>query len=352
MSQSISAGIVGATGAVGQELLGILAERNFPVGELRLLASPQSAGKSVVFRGEPFVIQATTEDSVSGLDVVFFSAGASRSREFAPAVLHSGGLVIDNSSAFRMDPEIPLVVPEINGELLQDGPRLVANPNCTAIMLLMAVAPLRRLGPISRLIVSTYQSISGAGAAAMEELLDQTRAVLAGEPAVPQILPHPCAFNVFSHNTPIGEDGLNEEESKVIAESRKILGEPNLAIQVTCVRVPVLRAHTETVVIEFAGSAPSLESVRTALRDAPGVQLVDDRATNTFPMPIEASGKDDVLVGRVRIDPSHPSAISLMVSGDQLRKGAALNAVQIAEVLALDPDRASGLSAASVGPKS
>lgn len=224
-------------------------------------------------------------------------------------------------------------MPEINFDAIQPHHRLIANPNCSAIIMLMAVAPLRALGRISRLIVSTYQSASGAGAAAMEELKEQTQQELLGQSLVPKILPHPYAFNLFSHNTPIDESGANEEERKVVEESRKILDQPDLGINVTCVRVPVLRAHSESITIEFESAAPSEDEVREILRKAPGVRLVDDRETNTFPMPRDATGTDEVLVGRIRRDPSHPRAICLFVAGDQLRKGAALNAVQIAERL-------------------
>lgn len=286
------------------------------------------------FRGEPVLVGEATSEAFDGIDVAFFSAGASRTREFAPAALNSGAVVIDNSSAFRMDPDVPLVVPEINFDAIGAGQRLIANPNCSAILLLMAVAPLRALGTLKRLIVSTYQSASGAGAAAMEELEQQTLDVLEGRPAVPAVLPHVYAFNLFSHNTPINEHGYNDEEWKVIQESRKILEMPELAISPTCVRVPVLRAHTESVTIEFEGPAPSVEAARAALHHAEGVQVVDDRERNIFPMPLEASGKDDVLVGRLRTDISNPHALSLLLSGDQLRKGAALNAIQIAERMA------------------
>lgn len=315
------------------EFLRLFESREFPVDDLRLLASERSAGKNVRFRGEDHTIQAVTAEQFRGVDIAFFSAGASRSREFLPAALEAGALVIDNSSAFRLDDDVPLVVPEVNFDAIALRHRLIANPNCTAAILLMAVHPLRQLGDIDRVIVSTYQSASGAGAAAMRELEDQTRDVLEGRPAQPKVMPHPYAFNLFSHNTPIADDGFNDEERKVIAESRKMLGLPDLKMNVTCVRVPVMRAHSESVTIEFRGQAPSEEDVRRILAEAPGVRVVDDRAGNHFPMPIEASGQDDVLVGRIRRDPSHPSAIALFIAGDQLLKGAALNAIQIAEYM-------------------
>jgi aspartate-semialdehyde dehydrogenase len=230
-----------------------------------------------------------------------------------------------------MDPNVPLVVPEINMDSVKAGQHLVAVPNCSAIILLTAVHPLRRLGRIERLIVSTYQSASGGGAGVMQELEEQTRAVLAGSNPEPKLLPHPYAFNLFSHNTPIDSSGYNEEERKVIAESRKILSMPELRINVTCVRVPVLRAHSQSVTVEFDGPAPSEEAIRETLGSAPGVRVVDDRAGNSFPTPLSASGQGDVLVGRIRQDLSNPNAICMFIAGDQLLKGAALNAVQIAE---------------------
>ena len=331
MSKPLNVAVLGATGAVGQEFVRLFEQRNWPIGTLRLLASERSVGKKQRFRGEDLCVEHATPDAFEGIDVAFFSAGASRSREFTPHALAAGAVVIDNSSAFRMDPEVPLVVPEINFDAVKPGTKLVANPNCTAIVLLMAVAPLRALGKIERLIMSSYQSASGAGALAMQELVEQSRVVLAGGKAEPKEFPHQCAFNVFSHNTPIDETGYNEEERKVIAESRKILGDPGLRVNVTCVRVPVLRAHSESITVEFAGPAPSVEAARAALSQAEGVKVVDDRESNTFPMPAVASGTDDVYVGRIRQDLSNPNALCLFASGDQLLKGAALNAVQIGE---------------------
>ena len=326
-------GVVGATGAVGREFLRLFEQRGFPVSELRLLASSRSAGITLEFKGQPVQIVEATEESVKGLDVVFFSAGSGTSKRLAPAAASSGALVVDNSSAFRMDPAVPLVVPEVNLGDVKPENRIIANPNCVAIILLVAIAPLRALGKIERLIVSTYQSASGAGAAAMAELENQTRDVLEGRDAVPEVLPHPYAFNLFSHNTAVNEHGWNDEEWKVLHESRKILSMPELKMNVTCVRVPVLRAHSESVTVEFEGAAPSEEAVRSLLGSSAGVRIVDDRAGNYFPMPLDAAGQDDVLVGRIRQDLSNPNAISLFIAGDQLLKGAALNAVQIAEKL-------------------
>jgi len=300
---------------------------------LRLLASERSVGKKLNFEEKRLTVEEANASSFSGVDFAFFSAGASRSRSLVPAALAAGAVVIDNSSAFRMDTEVALVVPEVNGGEIRPGRKLYAVPNCTAIILLVAVNPLRKLGLIERLIVSTYQSASGGGAGMMRELEGQTRAALDTntQHATPNTSFPPYAFNLFSHNTPINEHGYNEEEWKVIAESRKILGMPDLRINVTCVRVPVLRAHSESVTIEFAGPAPSVEDVRGVLGSAPGVRVVDDRAANEFPTPLMASGQGDVLVGRIRKDVSNANAISMFIAGDQLLKGAALNAVQIAE---------------------
>ncbi len=333
MNSPLTVAIVGATGAVGQEFLSLFESRRFPVGDLRLLASARSAGRKASFMGTEYTIGEATPDAFEGVDVAFFSAGATRSRDLVPAALAAGALVVDNSSAFRMRDDVPLVVPEINLDAVPKGGKLVAVPNCSAILLLMAIQPLRSLGTVERLIVSTYQSASGGGAAVMEELRESTRAFLEGREYAPKAVQHPYAFNLFSHNTTVGPHGANEEETKVVEESRKILGMPELKVNVTCVRVPVLRAHSESVTVEFAGPAPSEEAARAALAAFPGVTVVDDRDANRFPMPAEASGQGDVLVGRIRQDASNPNGLSLFLAGDQLLKGAALNAVQIAEAL-------------------
>ncbi len=273
-----------------------------------------------------------SEDSFKGIDIAFFSAGGSRSKEFAPPAVRSGALVIDNSSAYRMDPNVPLVIPEVNPDDIAEHKGIIANPNCSTIVMLMAVAPLRKLAPIRRIVASTYQAASGAGAQAMQELLEQTNDVLRDRAIMPRVFPHPIAFNLFSHNTKIDDTGYNEEERKMIYELRKILHDPNLKISATCIRVPVVRAHSESVNIEFeAGQRPTLEAARAALARFPGVQVVDNREENHFPMPIEASGRDEVLVGRLRYDLSNDDAIELFLSGDQILKGAALNGIQIAE---------------------
>ncbi len=287
----------------------------------------------LAFEAKKISIEKATPESFEGVDVAFFSAGASRSRELAPAAVAAGALVIDNSSAFRMDPTVPLVVPEVNADAIGAGDRIIAVPNCSAIILLMAVHPLRGLGKIDRLIVSTYQSASGGGAGMMRLLEDETKALMLGQELPISNLSTRYAFNLFSHNTPINDQGYNEEEAKVMQESRKILSMPDLKINVTCVRVPVLRAHTESVTVEFSGPSPSVEEVRDVLSSSPGVKVVDDRVNNRFPTPLDASGQGDVLVGRIRRDQSNPNAICMLISGDQLLKGAALNAVQIAEAV-------------------
>jgi aspartate-semialdehyde dehydrogenase len=327
--------IVGATGAVGVELLRCLETRRFPLSGLRLLASPRSAGKIMSFNNSPVPVEELTDDSFAGVDLALFSAGGGISRHFAPVAVRHGAIVVDNSSAFRMDPAVPLVVPEINpGEIARHA-GIIANPNCAAIIAITPLWPIHRRNRVARLVISTYQAASGAGAAAMEELREATRAALNGEAYAPRVLPHPYAFNLFSHNTKIDpETGYNDEETKVILESRKIFGDPDLRVSATCIRVPVLRAHS--VSINFECERPITPGeVRALLANAPGVRLVDDAERNYFPMPLDASGQDDILIGRIRQDISDPTgrSIALFVAGDQLLKGAALNAVQIAERL-------------------
>lgn len=326
--------IVGATGAVGAEFLTLLAERRFPAGEVRALASARSAGSRVAYNGSELIVSELTPGSFDGIDFALFSAGKGISRQFGPIAAGAGAVVIDNSSAFRMDDGVPLVVPEINGDDAGPDDRIIANPNCSTILLVLVLGPLHRAWPIRRVVVSTYQAVSGAGMSAMRELQAQSGDVLAGRPAVPKVLPHQCAFNVFSHNSVIGADGYNEEERKMVLETRKIMHDDSLAIDATCVRVPVLRAHSESVNITFDRPV-SADAVRDCLAHADGVRVVDDRAANRFPMPIEAAGVDEILVGRIRQDISQPDGrgVSLFLSGDQLRKGAALNAIQIAERL-------------------
>ena len=343
--------IVGATGAVGNELLEILAARNVPAASLRALASARSAETEIPYRDGRLVVAELTADSFAGVDIALFSAGADTARQFAAAALAAGATVIDNSSAFRMDPDVPLVVPEINGHLIVANPgapalnvagvagRIVANPNCSAIILATALNPLQRAFGIERLVVSTYQAASGAGDAAMRELSEQSRAALDGDSMSPEVFAEPCAFNVFSHDTPVDtHTGRNVEEQKVIDETRKIFKQDDLKMSVTCIRVPVMRAHAESVNVTLATAADEAQ-VRSALEAATGVTIVDDRAANDFPTSLKASGGDDVLVGRIRPDESQGGnsgawrGFELFIAGDQLRKGAALNALQIADLI-------------------
>ncbi|MHC4234562.1 MAG: aspartate-semialdehyde dehydrogenase [Planctomycetota bacterium] len=326
--------IVGATGAVGREFLDLLSHRGFAAQEITLLASKRSAGTRVDLGGTRHTVAELDGDSFRDVDLAFFSAGAGISREYAPVAVESGAVVVDNSSAFRMDKQVPLIVPEINPDAAGCHRGIVANPNCSTIIMVVAVWPLHRVNPVRRIVVSTYQSASGAGAAAMRELEDQTRAYVAGQPAEPQVFPYPIAFNLFSHNSAIDESGYNAEERKMVNETHKIFGDSSIGITATCIRVPVLRAHSEAVNLTFQRRITPNE-VRQVLNAAPGIRVVDERDPQHFPMPVEASGIDEVLVGRIRQDLSQPDGcgIDLFLSGDQLRKGAALNAIQIAELL-------------------
>lgn len=332
MRKQYNVAIVGATGAVGLEMQKTLEKRNFPVKSLRLLASVRSAGKEMSCLGKTWRVEELTENSFQDIDIALFSAGASISRKFAPCAVQSGAVVVDNSSAFRMQPDVPLVVPEVNPEDVKWHHGIIANPNCTSIIMLVAVKPLYDLSPVHRIVVSTYQSASGAGAKGMEELKEQTRDVLAGKDAVPEFFPYPYAFNLFSHNTDIGENGYNTEEMKMVNETRKILHDDNIKVCSTCVRVPVLRSHAESILLEQERPV-SVEEALDALQAAPGVKIVNDAASNHYPMPCESNDQYDVLVGRLRRDLSSTNGLALFVCGDQLLKGAALNAVQIAELL-------------------
>ena len=327
--------VVGATGAVGIELLRCLERRRFPLRLLRLYASARSAGKRLSFRGEAISVEALGEGSLAGIDLALFSAGSGTAQQFATAAAERGAVVVDNSSAFRMHREVPLVVPEINGAEIAVHRGIIANPNCVAIIAAMALAPIHRANPIRRVVLASYQAASGAGAAAMAELTAATAAYLEGREYENRVLRHPSAFNLFSHDTPIDPlTGYNGEETKVMNELRKIFADPEIRIAATCVRVPVLRAHSIALTVECARPiAP--EEARSLLEQAPGVRVVDDAERNYFPMPKDASGQDAVLVGRLRRDLSDPSgrSLALFAAGDQLLKGAALNAVQIAERL-------------------
>lgn len=333
--------IVGATGAVGVEFMQVLERRNFPVSELRLLASKRSAGTKLTFHGKEHTVQVLDENSFAGMDLALFSAGSGISKQYREACVKAGCLMVDNSSAFRMEEGVPLVVPEINPDeakkaLQKNGGKgVIANPNCVTIIALVALAPLHREAGIKRLVAATYQASSGAGHAAMVELQESTRAYLDGKPFEPKVIPIPYAFNLFPHNSPWMEDkGYCEEEMKLLKESHKILGDSSPRITATCVRVPILRAHSEALNVEFV-KPMSVARAYEILRKAPGVTVHEDRSKNRWPMPNEVAGKDNVYVGRIRADHSNPNTLDLWVVGDQLLKGAALNAVQCAEVALL-----------------
>jgi aspartate-semialdehyde dehydrogenase len=324
--------IVGATGAVGIEMMKVLERRNFPVASLRLLASPRSAGKSLEFRGVPIVVEPLAENSFEGIDIALFSAGGGISREYAPHAVKAGAIVVDNSSAFRMDPEVPLIVPEINAADTVSHSGILANPNCTTAITLMAVHPLHKAFGLVRIIAASYQAVSGTGARAIEELRDQVEAIASGKPVFKEVYPHQIAFNVLPHVDSFLEDGYTREEMKMQNEGRRIMHLPHFTASVTCVRVPVYRAHSVAVTAEFEKPV-SLEKAREVLMAAPGIILHDDPSKAIYPRPIECSGEDDCRVGRLRLDCALPNALTFWVSGDQLLKGAALNAVQIAELL-------------------
>lgn len=332
MSKNLA--IAGVTGAVGQEFLNILAERQFPFASVKMLASSRSAGKKITFMDKEYTVEELTTDSFDGVDIALFSAGGARSREFAPAAVKAGAVVVDNSSAFRMDPDVPLVVPEVNAEAIKQHQGIIANPNCSTIIANVPLWPLHKVNPVKRLVVSTYQAASGAGQSAMLEMIQQAREVLDGKPVTCKTLKYQLAFNVYCHDSKIGPNGYNEEEMKMVHETHKIFSCPEMAITCTCVRVPVMRTHCESLNIEFANPITP-DEVRNLLADAAGVSIIDDRENNHFPMPVDATGKDDVFVGRIRQDESIPDnrGINLWIAGDQIRKGAALNAIQIAELL-------------------
>lgn len=331
-NKSFRVAIVGASGAVGQELLDVLTRRRFPVASLRLLGSERSAGKTAAFQGAKLPIELLTEGSFTGIDLALFSAGASISRKFAPLAVAAGAVVVDNSSAYRMDENVPLVIPEINGADVAGHRGIIANPNCTTAVTLMALAPLHEAFGVTRVFASSYQAVSGTGARAIEELRAQVAAVSAGEPVKPEVYPHQIAFNVLPQVDAFLDDGYTREEMKMQGEGRRILHLPEFRASVTCVRVPVYRAHSVAVSAEFARPV-SLEAARRALAAAPGLKVVDEPARSRYPMPLDCAGRDDCEVGRLRLDCALDNGLAFWVSGDQLLKGAALNAVQIAELL-------------------
>lgn len=334
MFNGYNVAVAGATGAVGIEMLKTLEKRNFPVKSLKLLASSRSAGKKLSFKGEELVIEELTHDSFKGIDIALFSAGGGISKEFRQSVTDAGAVMIDNSSAFRMDDDVPLVVPEVNPEDVKNHNGVIANPNCSTIIMLVAVAPLHYAKKLKRLVAATYQATSGAGARGMEELEVQTRQLLNNEPIKPEFFAHQIGFNLIPHIDVFLDNGYTKEELKMLFETRKMLHDPELMVSCTCVRVPVLRAHSEALNLEFEEDITPEDAYRI-LGKAAGVKVVDDPANQVYPMPIDASGMDDVLVGRIRQDVSRcdKKGLDIFVSGDQILKGAALNAVQIAELI-------------------
>lgn len=324
--------VAGATGAVGIEMLKVLEQRGFPAERVVALASSRSAGKKLPFAGGELVVEELTESSFDGVDIALFSAGAGISKAFREAVVGAGCVMIDNSSAFRMDADVPLVVPEVNPGDVAWHSGVIANPNCSTIQMVVALKPLHDIAPIKRVVVSTYQAASGAGQAAMDELYEQTGDFLRGQEVHPKEFAHRIAFNCIPQIDVFLDDGSTKEEWKMVVETKKIMGDEAIEVNATCVRVPVLRCHSEAVSVEF-GSAISLEAARAALEAAEGITVLDDPANKTYPMPAMLEGTDDTYIGRLRVDPTVANGLSMWVVADQLRKGAALNAVQIAEAL-------------------
>ena len=322
--------LIGATGAVGRVFLRILEERRFPADEVRVCASQRSIGNRIPFDGKELTVEQATPKLLGEVDLVFIAASSEVGREIAPLAVQQGALVIDKSSAFRMDPDVPLVVPEVNPGDLKDHRGIVSSPNCSTAPLVMMLKPLNDVNPVKRVIADTYQSVSGTGAAAVEEMKSQSRDVLDGRAAAPDVYPHQIAFNALPHIDDFDDNGYSTEEMKMVWETRKILHEPDLPISATCVRIPVAVSHSEAVHIELTHPM-SPEEVREVLAASPGVSVVDDPQASVYPMPIDAEGKDDVFVGRIRRDLSHPNGITAWIVSDNLRKGAGLNAIQIAE---------------------
>ena len=324
--------ILGATGAVGQTMLRVLEERNFPVNEIRLLASEKSAGKELEYMGLKYKVQAVSPEAFEGIDIALFSAGGSRSKQWAPIAVEKGAVVIDNSSAFRMDDDVPLVVPEVNPEDVKWHKGIIANPNCSTIQMVVALYPIHREKKIKRVIVSTYQAVSGAGATAIKDLEEETRAYFEGKYYYPEALPNHIAFNVIPHIDVFLDNDYTKEEMKMFNETRKIMHAPDIKVSATCARVPVFYGHSEAVTIETEQPITPDEA-REILKNAPGVIVEDDPSNNIYPMPIEVAGRDEVFVGRIRKDLAFENGLSMWVVADNLRKGAATNAVQIAELL-------------------
>ena len=330
--EGLNVAIVGATGMVGQEFIKILGQRHFPMNSLQLYASDRSAGRKITVNNEELVVKETTQHSFDGVDIALFSAGSETSHHFSPIAARAGAVVIDNSAAFRMEPEVPLVVPEINPDDIKEHKGIIANPNCSTIQMVVALYPLHQANPIKRIVVDTYQSVSGTGSAAIEELSEQARQVLEGHNIVPHVYPHQIAFNILPEIDLFLDNGYTKEEWKMVEESRKIMHTPDMAISATCARVPVFIGHSEAVHVEFS-EPMSPDTARRILAEAPGVKVLDDVNISLYPQPWSAAGSDDVFVGRIRKDSSHDYSLAMWVVADNLRKGAALNAVQIAEAM-------------------
>lgn len=324
--------VVGVTGAVGSEMVSILEERNFPVGELRLLASERSEGKTIEFKGRDVKVNRLTEDSFKGIDIALFSAGASRSLEFAPAAVKSGAVVVDNSSAFRMEPDVPLVVPEVNSHAIKRHKGIIANPNCSTIQMVVALKPIHDAVKIKRIVISTYQAVSGTGKKAIHELEQQTRDLFSLKEITVSVYPHQIAFNCIPQIDVFLDNGYTKEEMKIVNETKKIMEDDSIRVTATTVRVPVFYSHSESVNIE-TDKKITAEKVRELLSKAPGVEIVDDPKNSLYPLAINSAGRDEVFVGRIREDESIEKGINMWIVSDNLRKGAALNAVQIAEIL-------------------
>jgi aspartate-semialdehyde dehydrogenase len=335
--RTYSVAVVGATGAVGNEMISILEERNFPVGELRLLASERSLGKELTFKKKNYPVAVLDENSFEGVEIGLFSAGGSISERFAPIAADAGCIVVDNTSAFRMNPEIPLVVPEVNPEAIADfrNRGIIANPNCSTIQMVVALKPIHVVARIKRIVVSTYQAVSGTGKEAIEELAQQTRALLNLEEPEIKVYPHRIAFNCLPHIDVFLENGYTKEEMKMVNETQKILGDPSIAVTATTVRVPVFYSHSESVNIETERKITA-DEVREILAEAPGIKVVDDPAKCEYPLAIDGAGRDETFVGRIREDESIANGINMWIVSDNIRKGAALNTIQIAEILIRD----------------
>ena len=332
MAKKYNVAVVGATGLVGHEFIKILEQRNFPVDSIRLCASGRSAGNSLSFNGRDYVVQETTEHSFKNIDIALFSAGAEVSRLFAKKAAKAGAIVVDNSSAWRMDKKVPLVVPEVNPDDVRKHKGIIANPNCSTIQMVTAIYPIHRVNPIKRIVVDTYQSVAGTGKAAIDELTKQSRQVLDGKDTVPHVYPHQIAFNALPEIDVFLDNGYTKEEWKMVEETRKIMGDHSIAISATCVRVPVFIGHSEAIHLELS-EPMSPDEVRRILTYAPGVQILDDPGVSLYPHAWSAAGQDEVFVGRIRMDNSHPCGLAMWVVSDNLRKGAALNTIQIAELL-------------------